>query len=157
VKTVTIDPYNQIWHEMVSGEREDLYISRFMASLKSFAVKHDVCINLVAHQVTPVIEKNMNYPKPNLYRVKGGGTFADKTDNLLFVWRQHRNTNKKDTTVIVGSEKIKKQMLVGFPGEIQLAFNPAMNRYNEINELSPLSDISVDGVQLEPFETNHLN
>lgn len=157
LKTVTIDPYNQVWHEMAPGEREDLYISRFMTILKSFAVKHDVCVNLVAHQVTPIIEKGKNYPKPNLYRVKGGGTFADKVDNLVFVWRENRNTNKKDTTVIVGSEKIKKQMLVGFPGEIELAFSPATNRYNEINQLPPLKNVSVEDVEPNPFETDQIN
>ena len=157
VKTVTIDPYNQVWHEMASGEREDLYISRFMASLKSFAVKHDVCINLVAHQVTPIVERDKNYPKPNLYKVKGGGTFADKTDNLLFVWRQNRNTNKRDTSVIVGSDKIKKQMLVGIPGEIELEFNPVTNRYNEPGQASPLSIVEVGEIEDNPFETDQIN
>lgn len=157
VKTVTLDPYNQIWHEMASGEREDLYISRFMASLKSFAVKHDVCVNLVAHQVTPIVERDKNYPKPNLYKVKGGGTFADKTDNLLFVWRQNRNTNKRDTSVIVGSDKIKKQMLVGFPGEIELEFNPVTNRYNEPGQPPPLSIVEVGEIEDNPFETDQIN
>jgi len=157
IKTLTIDPYNQIWHEMASGEREDLYISRFMASLKSFAVKHDICLNLVAHQVTPVVEKDKNYPKPNLYRVKGGGTFADKTDNLLFVWRQNRNTNKRDTSVTVGSEKIKKQLLTGFPGEIALEFNPTTNRYNEPGQQSPLSNVEVADVESTPFDTEQIN
>lgn len=157
VKTVTLDPYNQIWHETAPGEREDLYISRFMASLKSFAVKHDVCVNLVAHQVTPDFVKDKNYPKPNLYKVKGGGTFADKTDNLLFVWRQNRNTNKRDTSVIVGSEKIKKQMLVGFPGDIELEFNPITNRYNEPGQFPPLSAVSCDTIEQNDFETDQID
>lgn len=157
VKTLTIDPYNQVFHEMLPGEREDLYISRFMASLKSFAVKHDICLNLVAHQVTPEVQKDKNYPKPNLYKVKGGGTFADKTDNLLFVWRENRNTNKKDTSVIIGSEKIKKQMLVGFPGEVELAFNPVTNRYNEPGQLPPLNIVAVEKVESEPFDTEQIN
>lgn len=157
VKTVTLDPYNQVWHEMASGEREDLYISRFMAALKSFAVKHDVCVNLVAHQVTPIVERDKNYPKPNLYKVKGGGTFADKTDNLLFVWRQNRNTNKRDTSVIVGSDKIKKQMQVGFPGEIELEFNPVTNRYNEPGQPPPLSSVSCEAIEQSEFETDEID
>lgn len=157
IKTVTLDPYNQVWHEMASGEREDLYISRFMASLKSFAVKHDVCVNLVAHQVTPIVERGKNFPKPNLYKVKGGGTFSDKVDNLLFVWRENRNTNKKDTSVTVGSEKIKKQMLVGFPGEIALEFNPTTNRYNEPGQQSPLSNVEVADIEETQFDTEQIN
>jgi twinkle protein len=37
---------------MNNGEREDLYISRFMSQLKRFAVEEDLSMNLVAHQLT---------------------------------------------------------------------------------------------------------
>jgi len=157
VKTLTIDPYNQVWHEMLPYEREDLYISRFMAELKRFAVKHDICLSLIAHQVTPPVERDKNYPKPNLYKVKGGGTFADKVDNLCWVWRPNRATNKRDTSVMVGSDKIKKQMLVGFPGEIDLQFNPASNRYFEPGQEPPLNIVEIENVDSEPFDTKQIN
>jgi len=143
VKTVTFDPYNQIHHKMESGEREDLYISRFMAKLKKFAVDHNVSVHLVAHQVTPFTVKNENYPKPNIYKIKGGGTFGDKADNVVIVWRENRNTDIKDTSVNIISQKIKKQKLTGKPGETILDYDYKTNRYLEHN--------------LTPFETNNID
>lgn len=146
VKTVTFDPYNQIHHLMKSGEREDLYISRFMAELKRFAVKHMVSVNLVAHQVTPSFVKGENYPEPNLYKIKGGGTFADKADNVLAIWRENRNTDKFDTSVAFISQKIKKQKLTGIPGRTDLKFDRNKNRYYDMNGSCPISIVK-DGIK----------
>jgi twinkle protein len=134
IRTVTLDPYNQIQHNMRGGEREDLYISRFMSKLKAFAIKHDVSVHLVAHQVTPAFRAGENYPEPNIYTIKGGGTFADKADNVLIVWRENRNKDIKDTLVKFISKKIKKQKLTGLPGECSLFFERITNRYLYGNE-----------------------
>ena len=138
IEGLTIDPYNQIEHAMKIGEREDLYISRFMSQLKRFAIKNDVIINLVAHQTTPDFGRGeKQYPAPNIYRIKGGGTFADKADNVVSVWRPNRFTDRDDPTVIVHSQKIKKQRLVGVPGECEFQFDRKTNRYY-IDGRSPL-------------------
>jgi twinkle protein len=129
IKTVVLDPYNQIQHKMQGGEREDLYISRFMSKLKKFAVQHEVAVHLVAHQVTPKFEEGKNYPEPNIYLIKGGGTFADKADNVCAVWRENRNTDIRDTGVKFISQKIKKQKLTGIPGSTTLEYNRHSNRY----------------------------
>jgi twinkle protein len=134
IDTIVIDPYNQIQHDMRNGEREDLYISRFMSKLKKFAVDHNVCVHLVAHQVTPVFNKGENYPEPNLYKIKGGGTFADKADNIVAVWREFRNTDQSNTEVRFISQKIKKQKLVGTPGYSILNYDRRRNRYNHNGE-----------------------
>lgn len=146
IQTVVLDPYNQIQHMMQHGEREDLYISRFMAKLKRFAIDHNVAVHLVAHQVTPDFVKNENYPEPNIYKVKGGGTFADKADNVCIVWRENRNTDPKDTSVKFASKKIKKQKLTGLPGECYLNYNRKSNRYSE-NGIEPL------GLEIEVYQT----
>tara|TARA_R110000772_G_C13286068_1_gene437557 strand:+ start:378 stop:2189 length:1812 start_codon:yes stop_codon:yes gene_type:complete len=142
IRTLIIDPYNTVEHKIKSGEREDLYISRFMAELKRFAVEYDLSINLVAHQLTA--RKNDadggRYFKPNLNNIKGGGTFADKADNVLMVWRPNRAVDFKDREVIFGSQKIKKQKLVGTPQEIDnIVFDVRKNRYC-FNGENPLSD-----------------
>ena len=141
IKTLIIDPYNTIEHLMNSGEREDLYISRFMSKLKRFAVEKSVSVNLVAHQLTA--RKNDKdggrYFRPELNNIKGGGTFADKADNVLFVWRPNRALDFKDPEVIFGSQKIKKQKLVGVPQNIDcITFNVRNQRYY-INEVSPFT------------------
>jgi hypothetical protein len=81
------------------------------------------------HQTTPRKEKDGNYPPPSLYQIKGGGTFADSTDNSISVWRPNRATDPNDTTVIIKTDKIKKQKLVGVPFEIEIDFNRKKNRY----------------------------
>ena len=59
--------------------------------------------------------------------------------------------------VIVGSEKIKKQMLVGFPGEAELVFNPMTNRYNERSRVSPLDKISICELETIAHEPEQVN
>ena len=157
IRTLIIDPYNTIEHLMKSGEREDLYISRFMTQLKRFAVENDVSVHLVAHQVTA--RKNENdggrYFRPELNNVKGGGTFADKADNVVFVWRPDRAIDFKSPDVIFGSQKIKKQKLVGIPQNVnEITFNIRDNRYY-IKGYSPftLIDKIRNGTdKIEPIE-----
>lgn len=134
VKGCLIDPYNQIDHQMKSGEREDLYISRFMSKLKKFAVDNDISFNLVAHQNTPNIDGRTDYPRPDTYRIKGGGTFTDKADNVIVVWRPYRKSDYTNTTVTICVEKVKKQKLVGIPGQLDLQYDFAKNQYYDEQE-----------------------
>jgi twinkle protein len=153
IRTLIIDPYNTVEHMMKPGEREDLYISRFMARLKRFAVEYDISINLVAHQNTPKINPNdgNRYYKPMLNNIKGGGTFADKADNVLTVWRPNRALDFKDPEVWFASQKIKKQKLVGRPQEItDIEFDIRTNRYL-FNGVSPFGKIDRDRLGI-PFE-----
>lgn len=143
IRHLIIDPYNTVEHLMKPGEREDLYISRFMAMLKKFAVRNDISVHLVAHQLTARKNKDDSgrYFKPDLNNVKGGGTFADKADNVLFVWRPERSLDFRDTSVIFGSQKIKKQKLVARPCEVDcIDFDFKSNRYL-FHGISPLTKI----------------
>lgn len=141
IRGVIIDPYNTIEHLLNPGEREDLYISRFMSLLKRFGVEEDLSMNLVAHQLTA--RKNEKdggrYYRPELNNVKGGGTFADKADNVMYIWRPNRALDFKDPDVIFGSQKIKKQKLVGIPQNVDcITFNVREQRYY-FNGVSPFT------------------
>ena len=128
---------------MKNGEREDLYISRFMATLKRFAIDNNITIQLVAHQLTarPNPADGNRYFKPNLNNIKGGGTFADKADNVCYVWRPNRNLDFRDTNVVFGSQKIKKQKLVARPCDVDgITFDIYANRYL-FNGKSPFEKI----------------
>jgi twinkle protein len=115
---------------MMAGEPEHLYASRFMMDRINFTRKHNVSYHIVMHQITPRKEKqDGNYPPPSLYNIKGGGTVADSTDNVISVWRPNRGSNPNDTSVIIRSDKIKKQKLVGIPTEIEIDFDRKKNRY----------------------------
>lgn len=141
VRTLLIDPYNTIEHLMNNGEREDLYISRFMTQLKRFSIENDLSVNLVAHQLTARKndKDNGRYFRPELNNIKGGGTFADKADNVMYVWRPNRALDFKDPDVVFGSQKIKKQKLVGIPQNLdQITFNVRDQRYY-FNGVSPFT------------------
>lgn len=134
IKAVILDPYNQIEHLMDRGQREDLYISQFMTKLKKFAVDNDISLHLVAHQVTPNFSGKEDYPQPDSYKIKGGGTFSDKAENVVVVWRPYRKSNPKDDTVRIIVAKVRKQKLVGIPGEIDLFYHRGRNQYFETQE-----------------------
>jgi twinkle protein len=130
VKAVIVDPYIKIKHNIEPGEQEHLYASRFMMERVHFARKNNVSYHLVMHQTTPRKDKDTgNYPAPDPYYIKGGGTFADSTDNVITVWRPNKSTDPNDDTVIIRSAKIKKHKLTGYPNEIKLGFNRKKNRY----------------------------
>lgn len=137
VNCCSIDPYNQIDHLMERGEREDLYISRFMSKLKKFSIDNDVCVGLVAHQVTPFFHGKEDYPQPDIYKIKGGGTFADKADNVISVWRPYRKSNYQNSNVKIIIGKVKKQRLVGIPGETEFSYDVTQNRYINENDRQP--------------------
>lgn len=153
IKALIIDPYNQIEHLMERGEREDLYISRFMSQLKRYSVKYDLCIILIAHQVTPLFSKNEDYPQPDAYKIKGGGTFSDKADNVLVVWRPYRRSDPTNKEVKFIACKIKKQRLVGIPGETELYYSRAKNQYfeSQVNcEQARYSNLEVIDIRVKP-------
>jgi twinkle protein len=129
VDTVTIDPYNKIHHNL-GGERGDVYVSNFMSTCKRYAVDKKVAFNLVAHQLTARKDEKGRYIKPDLNYIKGGGAFADAADNVLYVWRPERALDFSSTEVMFGSQKIKKQKLVGIPSDItNINFRRKENRY----------------------------
>jgi twinkle protein len=122
---------------MERGEREDLYISRFMTKLKRFSIDNDICFGLVAHQVTPLFQGKEEYPQPDIYKIKGGGTFSDKADNVMSVWRPYRKSNYMNASVKIILGKIKKQRLVGIPGEVEMSYELSENRYYDGSTLPP--------------------
>lgn len=149
IKAVIVDPYIKIRHEMSPGELEHLYASRFMMDRINFTRKNNVSYHLVMHQTTPRKEQSGNYPPPNLYNIKGGGTFADSTDNSISVWRPNRATDPNDTLVSIKTDKIKKQKLVGIPYEIHLEFNRKRNRYTSRDGFDFLDNLTVKSEQKE--------
>lgn len=152
VTQLVIDPYNTIEHLQKSNEREELYISRFMATLKRFAIENDISIHLVAHQNSARIDpKTNNFYQPWSANIKGGAVFAQKADNVLFVQRPNIKTDRKDTSVLFGSLKVKKQRLVGIPQNVDgMIYLRNRARYY-FNGFNPLNEESVDNIETKPL------
>lgn len=143
VKGMVIDPYNALEHLQKNNEREELYIARFMGKLKRFAVDENLSMNLVAHQNTQ--RKNEKdggrYDKPIKSNIKGGGVFAQRADNVNVVWRPNMALDFSDPEVMFASQKIKKQKLVGIPGEVHgFMFLRKSNRYY-LKSYNPLIEV----------------
>lgn len=124
-----IDPILKFTPSENAPERDDKYAAYIGSLMVDFARNQNISLHMVMHQNTPKIGENGLYPKPNMYNVKGGGSWADGVDNLLTVQRPNYAKDKQDPSVIFGSQKIKKQKLVGIPQEIPLVFNRKTNRY----------------------------
>ena len=145
------DPYIGIKHDYNNFPREDLYISEFGSIVKDCAVRNEININVVAHQLTPRKIDNPKsdnygcYPRPDVYTIKGGGTWADAFDNVNSIWRPRYATDKSETTVIFESQKIKKQKLVGRPGKVEMDFDTKSSRY-KINGKNPLESLVIPEV-----------
>ena len=124
-----IDPYLKVAHEY-GNLPEHHYVSQFMTQIERFARNNQVSYHVVAHQNTPQIDpQTQNYPKPNGYRIKGGGNFYDGTDNQLSLWRPYRLTDYYNPEVKFTSQKIKKQKIVARPSEVTISFDFFKQRY----------------------------
>lgn len=155
VKRIVFDPYNQFDH-LQGNKMIDQYVSWFMSQLKRLALETDTSVHLVAHQITPQALPKTDYPEPNMYKIKGGGTFADKADNVAYVWRPFKRTDHLNTAVIINFEKVKKHRLTGIGGEKEFSFNTNTNRYY-LNGFNPLEEnFSLKQMEL-PVNTDFLN
>lgn len=132
VRGIIIDPFNMVENLFKGNKTYDLYISEFMTDLTKFTQKRKLCTILVAHQNKPDKKlANGNYPEPDAYNIKGGGTFFDKTTNLVSVYRPYRLTDKGNPLVQVTSHKIKMKKLVAETGSTDIFFNWKTNRFED--------------------------
>lgn len=155
VRIAVLDPYNQIEHLMDKGETLDLYNSRFMSKLKTFAVSRNLCVVLVMHQNPPKTKlANGNYPEPDLYTIKSGGTPSDKCDNVIAYYRPFRRTDETNPISEFITQKIKKKKLTGKIGKCEIAFQWQSNRFldEKLQGKSPL-DVPLSFVEDIQYES----
>lgn len=129
IDVAIIDPLIKFARPKDLSDRDDIYAQHITTICTDFCRKRDLSLHLVLHQLTPRMLENGYYPKPSAYNIKGGGTWADGSDNILTVWRPEHAKDPLSNIVHFASKKIKKQKLVGFPQEIQMKFDRRSNRY----------------------------
>lgn len=129
VKVCVIDPIIKVARPKEYMNADDKYAAYVTTLATDFSRQFNVSLHLVMHQLTPRFQENGLYPKPSMYYVKGGGTYADGTDNINSVWRPTYATDKLDDHVKFTSHKIKKQKLVGLPQDVDFRFDRKTNRY----------------------------
>jgi twinkle protein len=136
-----IDPLLKFAKSRQAPDRDDQYAGYIGSLCVDFCRDTNTSFHLVMHQLTPQFDPmTKKYTEPSMYKVKGGGSWADGFDNILSVWRPHYAEDKFDTTVQFSSQKIKKQKLVGIPQRMQIGFDRKTNRYTENASQKPLFD-----------------
>ena len=126
-----IDPYNQLDNDISrKGGREDLYLSEFLSTMKRFALKKDIFFFIVSHPKGS-LRKNADgdYEPPNYYDLSGGAMWGNKCDNIIYVHRPRFTSDKENTELVFGSQKIKKQKLCGVPGDVEMDYDRNMMRF----------------------------
>lgn len=126
---LVIDPYIKVTRSRKAPDRDDLYGAYFLNILGNFSRTKSINSFLVMHQQTPKVNEQGLYPKPNKYAIKSGGTFSDTADNVMSMWRPHYAKDKINPQCMFFTEKIKKQKLVGVPGDQMIDFDRRTNRY----------------------------
>lgn len=135
-----IDPLLKFARPKGFSDRDDIYASYVGSICVDFARKTQTSLHLVMHQLTPRQDETKKYPEPNMYSMKGGGSWADGCDNVLSIWRPHYASDKANDEVQFASQKIKKQKLVGLPQRLKLRFNRVSNRYIDYTTGTPIFD-----------------
>lgn len=139
IRTVNIDTWGSVAHDVQGGETFDLYVSRSVGRQKAMALRYDVIYNVVAHQKAPKLGKDdVDFPPPSLYNIKGGGSISDRCDNVIMYWRPYRRSAPRSTAVTLISEKIKKQKLVAKTGSVDGYYDVKTNRFY-FGEFNPMS------------------
>lgn len=133
IKSCVIDPIIKLVRPKEYMNADDKYAAYVTTLCTDFSRQYNVSLNLVMHQLTPRLQENDLYHKPSMYNIKGGGTWADGTDNILSIWRPLYARDKVDDEVIFTSQKIKKQKLVGIPQDFHMRFDRKKNRYMDSN------------------------
>lgn len=139
-----IDPFNQLYNDWEQSGRDDRYINGFLANEKRFALKHNVYKITVHHTKSNVTKTEQgDYRMPTVYDLHGGAMWNNGCDEIVFVHRPYRISNPDDNTTLFKSEKIKKQIICGVPGEVELTFDFMSNRFSD-NENTPLDNSNSD-------------
>jgi hypothetical protein len=135
-----IDPYNQLDNDLLKfGGREDQYLSAFLSKSKRFAIENDVYYVIITHPKSGLKKGNTgDYEMPNVFDLSGGAMWNNKMDNILLTHRPFYTSCNENTTVMFGSQKIKKQKLNGVPGMVELKFDRFKNRFYEQDNKSPI-------------------
>jgi len=124
------DPFNQLENDWGKTGRDDRYLSDYLNKEKRFALDNNIYKIIVAHPKGNLTKQtNGNYEPPNVFDFAGGAMWGNKCDNIIVIHRPEYTTNKNDTNVDVIVQKIKKQKIVGIPGNITMNFNRMTNRF----------------------------
>lgn len=134
------DPYNRI--KKVGGNgRDDQYLEVDLDKYDRFAKQTQTAVFIVAHPKS--LEKNgqKDYACPDVFDLAGGAMWNNKMDNIMVYHRPFKTTDPRNPLCELHKKKIKKQKVVGKPGQITMEFSDARGGRFLIEGRDPISDL----------------
>lgn len=108
IRTLTIDPYNEIEHKIGNGVSETKYISETLSKVKRFAARCGVHVFFVAHPKTLERREHIGQA-PGLYDISGGANWSNKTDFGISVHRAFMPDGKRSRKTEIHVKKVRFQ------------------------------------------------
>lgn len=127
INALIIDPWNEIVHQKLPGEREDEYLSRALRQIRKFAEDTDIHIFIVIHPHAVQRDGDKQYPVIDIYDLHGGSMWANKASAIVSVWRDMVNPGED---VAFYFKKVKTQR-IGKRGKAMLSFDRVTKRYRD--------------------------
>lgn len=122
------DPWNNLVHDLEI--RDDKYLQDELRQEKRLAVKLELHNIILVHPRGGIQKDSAGaLPIPTDEHIANGPMWRNKCDVIASVHRPNYHIDRTDREAVFSSHKIKKQPLVGKPGQISAIFSPQENRY----------------------------
>ncbi len=126
IKTLTIDPWNEMEHALERGETEERYANRMLRKIRRWGVQHGVAIFILAHPTKEVGKEGKARP-PTPYDISGSAHWYNKPDAIVIVHRPDKSHDFSDIRI----PKVRHDE-TGSAGQISFAFDRGSQRYSEM-------------------------
>ena len=131
MRSLVIDPWNEVDHSRPNGMTETEYISQSLTKIRRFARTYNCHVFVVAHPFKMVKLDGKNYPCPTPYDISGSAHWRNKADNCLAVWRDVSPENQT-FEIEIHVQKIRKKH-IGKLGMVKLEYEYSTGRYQDIS------------------------
>ena len=123
IDLLLIDPWNELETARRDGQSETDHIGESLMKCRRFARNNDIALWIVAHPQKLRQNDDGGYDVPGAYSISGSAHWANKSDNLLTIYRTPDN-------VEVHIKKIKFKMR-GEVGRVDFKYDRVSGRYTE--------------------------
>ena len=130
VRGLVIDPWtelNDASMPITGSANSSDYIGAKLTKVRRFTRREGIHTWIVAHPQKLTLNKDDEFPKPELYHISGTAHWNNKTDNGICIWRDLYDQSNR---VEVISRKVRNKNL-GRPGTRELWWEGATGRYHE--------------------------
>lgn len=130
VQGCIVDPFNQMSNDYASsGGRDDRYLDITISSFSRFVMTNNQMFVIVAHPKAMQKDDKGNYKCPDVFDLAGGPMWNNKMDNIMFYHRPYRGEDPTNPVCTLSVKKVRRQKIVGVPGELEFKLSPKSRRY----------------------------